>query len=113
MNRPDPNRPVSRHERRPGQGSLRPVCGHARLRGRAGISRRDHDGATELFDAETGVAHRLSPAAAELWSALDGRRLDEVRPVAADERTSDCDVDLAVIEVVRRLKALDLVEDLP
>lgn len=115
VNRPDPNRPVSRHERRPGQGSLRPVCGHARLRGRAGVSRRGSDEAPELFDAATGAAHAVSPAAAALWSALDGRRLREIRPAATSDVDvdSECDVELAVVELVRRFKALGLIEDLP
>jgi hypothetical protein len=115
VNEPDPNRPVSRHPRRPGQGPLRPVCGHARLRGGPGVSRRGNDAEPELFDAATGAAHRVSPAAAELWAALDGRRLSEVRPGPTGDPDVDgeCEVELTVIELVRRFKALGLIEDLP
>jgi hypothetical protein len=108
---------VSRHERRPGQGPLRPVCGHARLRRVSGVALRGEDDAPELFDHSTGAAHLVSPAAAALWSALDGRRLGEIRPDAPTDAEVDddveCDVELTVVELVRRFKALGLIEDLP
>ena len=109
VNHPDRNRSLAGHSPRSTPGLVRPVCGHARLRSCASVTRREHDGVTELYDAATGVAHRLSPAAADLWADLDGRPLAEVRPAEAD----DAEVELAVIELVRRLKALELVEDLP
>jgi hypothetical protein len=105
---------LGRHGR-PGPRLLRPVCGHARLRAREGITLRANGDDQELFDTATGAAHRLSPAAAALWIDLDGRPLSEVRPVGAEDgfEVSDAEVDLAVVELVRRLKALGLVEDVP
>ena len=108
MNRSHRIPPVRRRERL-GPRVLRPVCGHARLRAREDITLRANGDDQELFDAATGAAHRLSPAAAALWRDLDGRPLAEVRPTEA----SDAEVDLTVVELVRRLKALGLVEDLP
>ena len=111
MHHSDPIPPVGRHERT-GPRVVRPVCAHARLRARDGITLRASGAEQELFDAITGASHRLSPAAAELWRDLDGRPLADVRPAAMADAT-DGEVDLAVLELVRRLKALGLVEDLP
>jgi len=113
VNQPDPDRPVGDPARHAARGHRRPVCGHARLRAASGVELREREGVTELFDPTTGASHRLSRAAAELWVALDGRPLREIRPVTEAETTTECDVDLAVIELVRRFKALGLVEDLP
>ena len=118
MNQPDPHRPALRHERTLGQivpaqrfdqGPVRrPVCRQARLRTCGHVSLREVDGEPQLFDAETGATHRLSPAAASLWASLDGRPLQAVRP----EVTFEDAAAVEVLELVRRLKALGTIEDL-
>jgi len=114
VNQPDPDRPrrdPARHSR-PGPHQ-RPVCGHATLRAAAGIELRERDGAPELFDVDAHASYRVSRAAAELWAALDGRPLREIRPATEADTTTECDVDVAVVELVRRFKVLGLIEDLP
>jgi hypothetical protein len=84
-----------------------PVGPGSRLVPRPTVSSSMAGGQPELRDTATGHVHRISPAAAELWASLDGRTLLEIRPEVA---RGDGDA-MAVIEVLRRLKALDLVED--
>jgi hypothetical protein len=86
---------------------IRPVGPGSRLVARPTVSSTVVGAQHHLRDTATGHVHRISPAAAELWAALDGRTLVEIRPEVA---SGDPDA-TAVIEVLRRLKALDLIED--
>jgi hypothetical protein len=55
---------------------------------------------------------RRTRVAADLWIDLDGHPLAELgRPDVSG--VPDIEVDVAVVELVRRLKALGLIEDLP
>jgi hypothetical protein len=63
----------------------------------------------ELHDDESDVTYELSPAAAELWASIDGRQLDELCHDICDDETTP----VQVVELLRRLKALGLIEDVP
>jgi len=112
VNQPDRDDSVHEFARHLVHGR-RPVCGHARVRATGGVELHEHDGQTELFDTSTGAGHRVSRAAAALWAELDGRALREIRPAGEPDTTGGCGVAIDVIELVRRFKALGLVEDLP
>jgi len=61
-----------------------------------------------LVDTNTGARHQVSPQAGARFDELDGRALVEVWPELGDDPAAA----LAVIELLRRLRALDLIEDL-
>jgi hypothetical protein len=83
----------------------RPVSLRSRLVARRGVRRGDEgDGTVLTADA---VVHQLSPTAAALFDSLDGRPLFRIRPdLLDDDRTCR-----ETLELLRHLRALDLVED--
>ena len=86
-----------------------PIARDSRLVPRPGVGHEaDPEGAGQvLVVTATGVRHPISRAAGELFDALDGRRLDEIRPDLVIDPAGAIDV----LELLRRLRALDLIED--
>jgi hypothetical protein len=88
---------------------VEPVTLRSRLRRRPGVVATEVAGLPVLCDADARTTHPLSAAAARLWTDLDGR------PLAAhlDQLTSsdDAPTEVALIELIRRLRAVDLIED--
>jgi hypothetical protein len=85
---------------------LGPVGPSSRVQARSDIVYTEVDGRPVLCDPVRRSLHELSPAAALLWGRLDGRRLD-----AHCDHSADGWSELELVEVVRRLRVLDLVED--
>jgi hypothetical protein len=85
-----------------------PVGPTSRLRPRPGVRAVEIDGHPALADAETGTHHLVSPAVTEIWSLLDGRTLCQL---ALDTGCDDRDRFVELTELLRRLRAFGLLED--
>ncbi len=85
---------------------LGPVGPSSRMRRRTGMAYTEVAGSPVLCDPDSRSLHELSPAAAALWGQLDGRRLDALGDDEAGRWSQ-----LEVVELVRRLRVLDLVEE--
>ena len=90
---------------------LAPVTADSRVVRRPGVSYSEVAGVPVLWEPRTRTLHELSPAAAALWGALDGRPLREVVGVLATEGTSASTLVGEVVEAVRRLRVLGVAED--
>jgi hypothetical protein len=71
-------------------------------------------GSPVLWEPVTRVLHELTPAGAGLWASFDGRTLAEIVAGAAGSMAPDDRIrfEREAVEVVRRLRAVGLVEDL-
>jgi hypothetical protein len=87
-------------------GPAAPVTLASTIRVRPDVAYTEVDGQPVVCDPIRRVVHQLSPAAASLWGRLDGRPLADHRP---DPSSSASDV--ALVELVRRLRVMRLVED--
>lgn|GEM_PF-2978942 len=93
---------------------LEPVGLGSRVGPCPGVRYSEIDGSPVLWEPATRVLHELTPAGAGLWASFDGRTLAEIVDDAtgsmmAGERAR---FEREAVEVVRRLRAVGLVEDL-
>ena len=91
---------------------LEPVSVRSRLVRAAGVRYTEVAGAAVVWEPSRRALHELSPAAAALWAALDGRPFGDVISEATAPSDAPTTTERDLIEAVRRLRALRLVSDL-
>jgi len=93
-----------------GANVTEPVSGRSRPVRRAGTRYTEVAASPVVWEPHTRTLHELSPGAAALWASLDGGPLGEIITSALPVDDED-GLGSTLVEAVRRLRALGLVED--